>query len=117
MLVENRPAIQVMQYHDLPDTLHYVDPPYLHSTRDYHTTQNGSYAHEMTDNEHLELLNVLLQLKGSIVLSGYDNELYNDILTGWKKETKDHYASGQKGGTKRTEILWIKSHAPDLGLF
>ena len=33
VLIENRPALEVMRQHDAPDTLHFVDPPYLHGTR------------------------------------------------------------------------------------
>ena len=33
VLIENRPAVQVLKDHDASTTLHYVDPPYVHDTR------------------------------------------------------------------------------------
>ncbi len=116
VLIENRPAIQVMSANDAVDTLHYVDPPYVFSTRTSNPELKNSYAHEMNDSAHEELLTSLLDLKGNVVLSGYENEMYNDILANWKKVEKEHYASGQNGGSKRLEILWIKTNAPQ-GLF
>jgi DNA adenine methylase len=35
VIIENRPAARVMAEHDTPETLHYVDPPYVHSTRGF----------------------------------------------------------------------------------
>lgn len=33
VLIENRPATEVMRQHDAADTLHFVDPPYMLATR------------------------------------------------------------------------------------
>lgn len=57
--VENKDATALMRQHDAPDTLHYVDPPYLHETRSgklvggqpYH-----AYAHELSEEQHAQLL-------------------------------------------------------------
>ncbi|PJC85322.1 DNA methyltransferase [Vibrio sp. HA2012] len=104
VLIENRPAIDVLKKHDAVDTLHYCDPPYMPETR---VKGNRSYKHEMTIAEHEELLQCLRNLKGYVVLSGYESELYNDILTGWTKDTKQSRISGGRGTKKRTECLWV----------
>lgn len=104
VLIENRPAINVMLQHDEPATLHYVDPPYLHDTR---TIGNRYYRHEMTDDDHLELLHALKSLKGFVVLSGYPHPLYDDNLDGWEKHTTQARMSANRGTGIKTECLWI----------
>lgn len=101
VVIENRPAIQVMAAHDSPQTLHYVDPPYVKSTRDDH---RNDYRYEMTDFEHVELSEFLKTLKGNVILSGYPSEIYNDLYTGWKRYDRAAYADGAR---KRTECLWL----------
>lgn len=65
VIIENRPACEVMLAHDSPATLHYVDPPYVHSTRGFDCggTHRG-YRFEMSDAEHRELAAVLNALRG-----------------------------------------------------
>lgn len=77
----------------------YVDPPYLHGTR-----KNYLYKHEMKDSEHVELLEVLIRHPGKIILSGYDNEMYNDIISRWRKESISTQA---ENGLKRVETIWM----------
>lgn len=103
VVVENTDAMQVIQQHDRPDTLIYLDPPYLHETR----TNKDSYAHEMDCGQHEKLLELMKKCQSMLVVSGYENELYNDMLQGWSKSTRQTAASGQNGGTTRQEVLWI----------
>lgn len=113
VLIENRPAIEVMQQHDRNDTLHFVDPPYVLSTRVLQANGKGYYRHEMTDADHLALLQVLLELEGMVVVSGYDSELYNDMLTGWETfQTKSRISAG-RGTALRTEVVWINPACSD----
>lgn len=115
VVIENRDAKQVMASCDGLDTLHYVDPPYVLDTR-YNGQKTKCYNHEMTNDEHKELCEFLKQLRGTVVVSGYDNELYNDILNGWHKHIRKAYADGAK---ERIEVLWInrKENAGQIGLF
>ncbi len=97
--IEHLPAVELIKRYDTEDVFIYADPPYLHSTR-----KNYLYKHEMTDEEHIELLELLIKHPGKVLLSGYDNDLYNSILQGWRKVKKDTLA---EGGVKRTETLWM----------
>lgn len=107
VLVENRPAIDVMRQHDGPTTLHFVDPPYVLGTRVLQSAGQGCYKHEMTDDQHVELLDVLLELEGFVVLSGYPSALYSDRLSGWEQcQTKARISAG-RGTALRTEVVWI----------
>ena len=117
VLIENRPAIQVLQDHDDSETLHYVDPPYVHDTR-YSGAKTGRvYRHEMSDQDHEELLKVLLELEGKVILSGYPSELYNDYLAKWKRVDTSARISSGRGTDVRTECLWISPNAQHQDLF
>ena len=93
-------ALEIMSRYDSADTLHYVDPPYVQSTRG----KNVRYAHEYDEDDHEELLRFLQSLKGKVILSGYDSELYSKYLSGWQKETK---LTRDTQGNKKTECLWM----------
>lgn len=113
VLLENRPAIEVMQQHDRNDTLHFVDPPYLLSTRVLQANGKGYYRHEMKDDDHQELLRVLLELEGMVVVSGYESDLYNDMLSGWETfQTKSRISAG-RGTALRTGVVWINPACSD----
>ena len=67
----------------------------------------------MQDAEHEELLKALLNHPGKILLSGYDNDMYNDMLSEWHKVCK---ATRAEGGRARTEILWMNYEVEDRQL-
>lgn len=96
--IENLPAIELIKRYDTKDIFIYADPPYLHETR-----KNYLYKYEMSDKEHKELLQILVNHPGKVLLSGYDNKMYNEILCGWKKVQKKTRA--EKG--LRIETLWM----------
>ena len=107
VVIENRPANDVMRAHDGPETLHFVDPPYLHETRsraNRRTDNGGVYRHELTTQEHIELLGALRELRGMVVLCGYPSALYDDALPGWAKVERPALADG---ALPRTESLWL----------
>lgn len=110
VLVENRDAIQCMRDHDTPTTLHFVDPPYVQSTR-VCVAKNSAYRYELTDSQHIELLDVLKDMQGYVVLCGYDNQIYNDQLSSWEKASRTVSACGRAGSVPRTECLWINPAA------
>jgi len=103
VVIENRPALKVMTQHDGPFTLHYCDPPYVKSTR-YNGEKTNVYAHEMSSEDHAEMCEFIKTLEGQVILSGYDNEIYNDCLTGWHTFERGALADGAK---PRVEKLWI----------
>ena len=107
VVIENRPAIEVMRKHDSADTLHYVDPPYVHATRSRVVrAYRYAYSHEMTNEDHEQLAECLRELKGMVVLSGYPSELYARLFMGWKCITRTAFADG---ANERTEALWLNA--------
>lgn len=124
--LDNRNALDVIQYWDGPNTLFYLDPPYVLSTR----KDRAAYSHEVDDAHHKDLVDLLLTIQGKVVLSGYDNDLYRCLTdAGWAKMV-NHTACRAAGRTRssnirgkgtafehvpRTEVLWInKPRQPGL---
>ncbi|MCK5606398.1 DNA adenine methylase [Candidatus Pacearchaeota archaeon] len=110
VIIENRPALKVLENHDTEKTLFYVDPPYQHSTRSMGSSRQY-YRHEMTDLDHEALLKTLLGLDGFVVLSGYDNRMYQDMLHGWQKYSTESRISAQRGTKIRIECVWLNPAA------
>lgn len=108
--IENRDACEVMQAHDAEAAVHYVDPPYVASTRD----KGSDYRHEMTDADHERLAEVLRSLKGAVVLSGYACPLYNRLYGDWHRVERAALADGAK---PRREVLWLSRPPNQAGLF
>lgn len=99
--IENMDAVQLIKKYNDPRCLIYADPPYTPETR-----RKNIYAQEMTTEQHIQLLEALRAHSGSVVLSGYANEIYDNMLHDWKRVEKR--ALAERGQT-RTEILWIKN--------
>lgn len=110
VLIESREAVKCMRDHDTSTTLHFVDPPYVHDTR-IAVTRNRPYRFEMTNDEHVVLLEALKTLQGMVIVCGYDSDLYNDMLQGWERVTRATVANGRAGSVHRTECLWINPAA------
>lgn len=90
----------VLYNYDTPDTLFYLDPPYVHDTR-----SGGRYAHEMTDSDHAELITAIQAIEGMVLLSGYDNPIYRPLVdAGWHTKSWET-ASHAAGKTRNTGIL------------
>lgn len=107
VIVESRPALDIIQQFDAHETLFYVDPPYLHETRQI--SGGRYYHHEMSDEDHRVLLNALLGIKGMVILSGYAHPLYDRHLIPhrWQRFNKSVQSSGRYGSVSRMESVWV----------
>jgi len=101
--IENRPAIDVINLYDAPDTLFYCDPPYVHETR----TDSKAYRFEMTDEQHEELADTLNSVRGMVAFSNYDCRLLDRLYPGkrWFKHVSRPRTNHATKG-KRVEVLW-----------
>lgn len=91
------------------DHLWYIDPPYPHHTRT--AAKRHQYVVEMNDDEHRQLVEALQQLRGMVVLSGYQTDLYKPLETaGWQKIRRTIKNRTFQSG-ERTECLWINPAA------
>jgi DNA adenine methylase len=107
IVIECRNAIDVIRDYDGPDTLLYIDPPYMAETR----KMRREYLHETTDADHNELLSTLRESKSMIVLSGYRTDTYDVALRGW--QTIEHDMITFRGA-RRVEVLWINPRALEI---
>lgn len=96
--IENRSALELIRKFNFDNVCIYADPPYLLDTRG-----GKQYRYEMDENDHVQLLEALLQHKGSAIVSGYASELYDQILKGWQRITVQRY---NQNCDPRTEVLW-----------
>lgn len=109
--IENRPAAEVIKKSNAPDVLVYADPPYMLATR-----CRAQYRHEMTDDDHEELLDVLTHHRGPVLVSGYESELYRAYLKGWHREETG--ARTQNNRKRAREVLWMNFDPPgQMSLF
>lgn len=109
VVIENENYKYVTEQHDSDLTLHYWDPPYVHRTRNM-KRGNAAYEYEFTDQDHIDMCEYAKTVKGFLIISGYDNEIYNDILNGWQAVKKGTHADG---AVDRTEILWLNPKTTD----
>ncbi len=100
----NHDALDVIRQQDGPDTLFYLDPPYLAETR----ACDDVYAHEMGPAQHAELLEVLCRCAGRVMLSGYPSEMYDRRLRDWTRHefALPNQAAGGKQKRSMTEVVW-----------
>ena len=102
VVIEMTQALECIKKFDGAQTLHYVDPPYPLSTRG--PQRASGYRHELTDDQHAELAELLHQVAGAVVVSGYACPLYDELYGDWRHVTRDSHAEGARD---RTEVLWL----------
>lgn len=108
--LENYPALKIIRLYDNEDTLFYVDPPYLAT----HSKESANYhGYMMSEANHAELVETLINVKGMSIVSGYNHPIYDRLVqNGWEKvcqKTTTPINNGKriKKSIERTEILWI----------
>lgn len=107
VVIENREASDLIAQQDRPETLFYVDPPYVHETRSALTRgshRGTAYRHELTDADHAALAEQLHGCAGMALVSGYPCDLYERLYRGWQRVERPHHADGARD---RIEVLWI----------
>jgi len=114
--IENMDYKELLRKYDGEDTLFYLDPPYIHETR----KMTYEYAHELQNEQHKELVDILLHIKGKAILSGYDHEIYNKLLeNGWNKillgefDKRSEKSIGQSR-SKGQEFVWINYQCENI---
>jgi DNA adenine methylase len=104
--IENKDAMKLFHdFMDRPATLVYFDPPYLGDRR-------RGYDHDQESEEfHEGLLRAATRARCMVLLSGYENDLYDDYLTrtrGWRKRRIKTATRGHNGKDfEREEIVWF----------
>ena len=104
--IENRDACDIIDmFSDRPATLLYLDPPYF-------VRRDHKYTIDANDIDfHKTLLKCCQDAQCMILISGYENDLYGELLVpekGWMAEyvqTQTRNTSGKV--LSRTEVLWM----------
>jgi DNA adenine methylase len=109
--IRSRGAVEVITAEDGPRTLFYCDPPYLQSTR----TARDVYGHEMSEEDHEELLSVLAKIKGRFLLSGYHSSTHDCFAKqhGWRCHEMEvaNHAAGGPSKRRMVECVWCNFDA------
>lgn len=109
VIIESRPALDVIKTFDGPETLFYLDPPYVFDTRQKNNA-GKAYRFEMTDDEHRQLAELVYTLEGKVIISGYASDLYDqELYPNWKRLTRQAWVRANE----RTEVLWL---SPNIDL-
>ena len=113
-LIENQDWRGIVSDFDHDEAVFYIDPP-------YYGTYRGTYEYELTKQDHVDLLDHIMKMKGFVALSGYANELYDSYS--WDERHVFHTTvsakamafhdennkeSGSQSRDRSEEILWIK---------
>lgn len=115
--IENQDARDLLAgLSNRPATLVYLDPPYqMARAHRYRVDADG-------EGFHRELLKVCRSAKCMLLISGYENPMYREMLTadrGWSSVTLDNHTrdtTGRRFG--RSEVLWMNqkfTRARELG--
>jgi len=107
VLILNRPALDVIASQDGKKTLFYIDAPYVTNTR----TAKQVYKHEMSDDDHIALVELLSGIEGRAVVSMYRHPIYDSLSDkhGWRRVDFDvaNHASGAQSKRRMTECCWM----------
>ncbi len=82
------------------DEFVYSDPPYWPASR---RSSRSPYRHDYCEEDHLELLRLLRKLPCAVMISGYSNDTYDEMLEGWGKKV----FAGTSHTGRREEAVWL----------
>lgn len=107
----NGDALTILPAAQLPaDALVYCDPPYLGTVR--LDTNRRYYKHDaMSPEWHAQFLDVVTALRCMVIVSGYESELYNTRLAGWRTAYK---WTVNRAGARVKEFVWLNFEEPAL---
>lgn len=83
VIIEHRDIMDLIDKYDKPNVFMYLDPPYVISTR----ASSQKYQCDMTDEQHKQLVDRLLNCKCKWLISGYDNPIYDKLTEKYGKIT------------------------------
>lgn len=115
VIIENKDLLKTCKQWDSPETLIYLDPPYVPETR----VTTADYDNEMTVEDHIRILAWCVEeAKSMIIISGYYSKLYADMLEshGWVRVDIQTYSrvsisNGKGFDSSRTECVWYSPSA------
>ena len=110
----NKSAIDFLQEHKHPtwcvghflgETVLYCDPPYVWEKR----TSKNKYRHDWEEKDHIRFLELIKNFPAKVIISHYENNLYNKHLKGWNTIK---YNSMTRAGQQREEVAYFNYEHP-----
>ncbi|GJQ48607.1 DNA adenine methylase [uncultured Candidatus Kuenenia sp.] len=86
--IECLPYNEAIRRYDSETTLFYCDPPYLNA--------EGYYSQNYSKNDHFKLSELLHGAKGKVMISHYQNSLYDGLYKGWQRYTYESFKGSHK---------------------
>jgi len=99
----------IFKKYDHEISFFYVDPPYIGA-------RENAYRHSFTIDDHKDLLKIIKNVRGKVMICGYDNQLYNDELDGWIKIGFNKAMCMDNNNNKRRhvqEFVWLNYDPPN----
>lgn len=99
-VIENMSYEKLIKEYDNKEALFYVDPPYV-GTEKYYKTPNG-----FNMNDHINLADILKNIKGKFVISYNDCEVVRDLYKDFKiKRIKTKYSLNAASKRSANELI------------
>jgi DNA adenine methylase len=97
--VEHDDALKVIARYDCEEAFHYVDPPYFNA--------NMGHYKGYTEDNFLNLLELLSVVKGKFLLSSYPSDLLSEFILnkGWYKKELTMRSSATRNQKNKVEVL------------
>lgn len=100
-------AVGYLRHYDFDGgELVYLDPPYVPATR----LKKRVYRYDYTEEQHVELLATIKAIPCMVMISGYDNAMYDQHLAGWNKT---RFRANSRSGL-REECVWFNFARPTV---
>ena len=100
--IENRDIFDLLDKYDSPSSFVYLDPPYVQETR----KSNQKYLQEFTDDQHKKLVDYCRNMKGKVLISGYDHPIYEGLKGFQKIQFPSPNANWKTSKSNAIETLW-----------
>lgn len=124
--IEHDSYENVIFRYDHENAFFFLDPPYVPETR----VSPKIYRYEMSLEEHKQMVEILLSVKGAVMLTGYDHPVYDPLTEhGWVKESFEvecnvspTFRDPKRKRSRRVETIWmnpqcVKKQSRQLDLF
>lgn len=105
--VDNQDALSFIQRWDSPHTTFYIDPPYPNTSH--------KYSNSFSLKKFKLLIDLLLSIKASFVLSAYPEPVQHLIPDTWiRRDFQQQVAASKHHSSHATEAIWIVNRANNM---
>ena len=100
--LECRDGVELIPLYDRPDTVFFLDPPYIGFDEQYQ-------GPPFTADDHLRLVEAVQHISGPCLLCGYESKLYDSHLSPpeWEKVEWGRNNDMGKDGQTVKEVVWL----------